>query len=88
VSAEPCEDILGDRGRGGAMGDLSVLAYTAKTQYRKFETIIPRKGIARPQSQFPLSCVYERFLYSHNRSAYSPAGKSGILGIYKSLTDT
>ncbi len=26
---------------------------TANTQYRKFETNIPRKGIARPQSQFP-----------------------------------
>jgi hypothetical protein len=26
--------------------------YTAKRQYRKFETNIPRKGIARPQSQF------------------------------------
>ncbi len=32
---------------------------TAKTQYRKFETNIPRKGIARPQSQsqFPYSCA-------------------------------
>jgi hypothetical protein len=26
--------------------------HTAKTQYRKFETNIPRKEIARPQSQF------------------------------------
>ncbi len=32
---------------------------------------IPRKGIERPQSQFPLSCVCERFVYSHERSAYS-----------------
>jgi hypothetical protein len=44
------------------------------TQYRKFETNIPRKGIARPQSQFPHSCVCERFIYSHDRSAYSAAG--------------
>jgi hypothetical protein len=29
--------------------------YTAKNQYRKFETNIPRKGIAWPQSQFPMS---------------------------------
>ncbi len=36
---------------------------TAKTQYRKFETKIPRKGIARPQSQFPHSCVCERFIH-------------------------
>jgi hypothetical protein len=51
-------------------------SYTAKTQYRKFETKIPRKGIAtRPQSQFPHSCVCERFLYSQDRSAYSNAGK-------------
>ncbi len=39
---------------------------TAETQYCKFETNIPRKGIARPQSQFPRSCVCERFIYSHN----------------------
>jgi hypothetical protein len=49
-------------------------ACTAKNQYRKFETNIPRKGIARPQSQFPHSCVYERLICSHGRSAYSAAG--------------
>jgi hypothetical protein len=49
--------------------------YTAKNQYRKFETNIPRKGIARPQSKFPHSCVCERFIYSHHQSAYSAAGK-------------
>ncbi len=27
-------------------------------------------GIARPQSQFPHSCVCERFIYSQDRSAY------------------
>ncbi len=48
---------------------------TAKTKYQKFETNTPRKGIARPQSQFPHSCVCERFIYSHDRSAYSTAGK-------------
>ncbi len=37
---------------------------TAKTQYRKFETNIPRKGIVQPQYQFPHSCVCERFIYS------------------------
>jgi hypothetical protein len=40
----------------------------------KIQTNIPRKGIARPQSQFQHSCVCERFIYSHNRSAYSAAG--------------
>ncbi len=43
--------------------------YTAKNQCRKFETNIPRKGIVRPQSQFPHSRVCERFIYSHDRSA-------------------
>jgi hypothetical protein len=32
----------------------------------KFKTNIPRKGIARPH---PHSCVCERFIYSHDRSA-------------------
>jgi hypothetical protein len=30
--------------------------HTAKTQYRKFETNLPRKGTARPQSHFLHSC--------------------------------
>ncbi len=34
---------------------------TAKTQYQKFWTNIPRKGIARPRSQFPHLCACERF---------------------------
>jgi hypothetical protein len=48
--------------------------HTAKTQYQKFETNIPR-GIVRAQSQFPHSCVCERFIYSLHRSAYSAAVK-------------
>jgi hypothetical protein len=36
--------------------------YTAKTQYRKFKTNILRKGIVRPKSPFPHSCVCERFI--------------------------
>ncbi len=32
-------------------------------RHRKFETNIPRKGIARPQSQFPHSCVAVSDLY-------------------------
>ncbi len=48
------------------------ILYTAKTQYRKFETNIPRK-VAGPQSLFPHLC--EWFMYSHDRSAYSAAGK-------------
>jgi hypothetical protein len=50
---------------------------------------IPRKGITRPQSHFPRSCICERFIYSQDRSTYFPASRIGrpIVGIYKSLTD-
>ncbi len=59
------------------------------TVYRKFEINIPRKGTARPQSQFLHSCFCERFIHSHDRSAYSATGKNvdPIVGTYKSLTD-
>jgi hypothetical protein len=43
--------------------------YTAKTQYRKFETNIPRKGTARLQSQFLYSCFCEKFIHFSDRSA-------------------
>ncbi len=36
---------------------------------------IPSKGIKQSQSQFSHSCVYERFIFSQNRSAYSAAEK-------------
>jgi hypothetical protein len=53
--------------------------YSTKTQYRKFETHISRKGIAWPQSQFPHSCVsfsdFYTVQYSQDGSAYSAAGK-------------
>ncbi len=65
---------------------------TAKTQYRKFETNIPRKETARLQSQFLHSCFCERFIYSPDRSAYSAAGKwwteRGYIYVRRSLTDT
>jgi hypothetical protein len=54
---------------------LTNVNHTAKTRYRKFDTNILRKGIAWPQSLFPHSCVCERFLSSHNGSAYFAAGK-------------
>ncbi len=34
-----------------------------------------RKGIARPQSKFPHTCVCERFIYSQDRSTYFPAAE-------------
>jgi hypothetical protein len=32
-------------------------------------------GIAQPQSQFPHSCVCERFIYSQDRSTYFPGAE-------------
>ncbi len=40
-----------------------ISVHTAKTQYRKFKTNIPRKGIARSQSPCPHSCFYMSYLY-------------------------
>jgi hypothetical protein len=37
---------------------------------RKFRLYIPFLGIARPQPQFPHSCVCERFIYSQDWSTY------------------
>ncbi len=54
----------------------------------KSQLCIPFLGIARPQSQFPHSCVCERFLYSQDRSTYLLQQNRQIVGIYKSLTGT
>ncbi len=51
------------------------ILHTAKAQYRNFETNNHRKEIVRPQSKFPHSCVCARFIYSHEWSVYSAAGK-------------
>jgi hypothetical protein len=53
----------GEGGAGG--GDDSTL----QRQFR-LHTCIPFLGIARPQPQFPHSCVCERFIYSQDRSTY------------------
>ncbi len=37
--------------------------------------VFPGKEFARPQSQFPRSCVCERFIYSQDRSTYFPAAE-------------
>ncbi len=44
-----------------------ILACTLQRQFRLY---IPFLGIARPQPQFPHSCVFERFLYSQDQSTY------------------
>jgi hypothetical protein len=41
----------------------------------KSHLCIPFLGIARPQSQFPHSCVCERFMYSQDRSTYFPVAE-------------
>ncbi len=48
---------------------------TAKILYRKLETYIPGNGTARSQSQYLHSCFSVPFIYSHERSAYTAAGK-------------
>ncbi len=48
---------------------------TEKILYRKLGKNIPNKETARPQSQFLHSYICERFIYSHDRSAYLAAAK-------------
>ncbi len=60
-------------------------------QRQNTETNIPRKGILGPQSQFPHSCVCERFIH-YNPTIGLPILLGEIfiliLGLYKALTDT
>jgi hypothetical protein len=64
--------------------------HTANAMYGKFgETTIPRNETAPPRSQFPHSCVCERFIYSHDRLTNTiQQNMWTIMRIYKSLTDT
>ncbi len=48
---------------GYAMLVARLLATAALTLQRQFRLYIPFLGIARPRSQFPHSCVFERFIY-------------------------
>jgi hypothetical protein len=43
---------------------------SSATLQQQFRLYIPVLGIARPQPQFPHSCVCERFIYSQDRSTY------------------
>ncbi len=63
---------------GAVMRDIGFdnALFTAKTQNRKFETNIPRKGIAWPQSLQSLFHIHVSWSdLSHHRAAYSAAGK-------------
>ncbi len=44
--------------------------YSSTAPQRKSHLCIPFLGIARPHSQFPRSCVCERFIFSQDRSTY------------------
>jgi hypothetical protein len=56
----------------------------------KSHLCIPFLGIARPQSQFPHSCVSERFIVFPGLVHIFPCSRIGrpILEIYESLTVT
>jgi hypothetical protein len=62
------------------------------TLQRKSHLCINFLGVARIQSQFPHSCVCERFLYSQDRSTYFQEQNRqidrGNIHMYKSPTDT
>ncbi len=46
-----------------------------KENTENFKQIFPEKELRGLRSQFPHSCVCERFIYLHNRSAFSAAEK-------------
>ncbi len=51
-------------------------SYTSfSTLQRKFHLCTPRKGIVRPQSQFPNSFVCDRFINFQDQSTYFPAAE-------------
>ncbi len=52
-------------------GGVGVWVVSIDTLQRQFGLYIPSLGIARPQPQFPHSCVLERFIYSQDQSTYS-----------------
>jgi hypothetical protein len=57
------------------MRGVTLLAGAMQRQNTKIsKQIFPGKGISGPQSQFPHSCVCERFIYSHDWSPYSVGG--------------
>jgi hypothetical protein len=66
---------IGTEAAQGNNKNTSVEGSVLASLQRKSHLCIPRKGITRPQSQFPHLYVCEWFIYSHDRSAYSAAGK-------------
>jgi hypothetical protein len=63
--------------------------YTAKKQYQKFETNIPRKGIARTQSDFRIHVsVNDLYIPTIDLPILLQEICGLIMGIKTSLTDT
>ncbi len=57
---------------------IKIITYSQSDWYSlqvKSHLCIPFLGIAGPQSQFPHSCVCERFIYSQDWSTYFPAAE-------------
>jgi hypothetical protein len=68
---------------------ISLLSYTAKKQYRKFETIIPRKETARLQFLPTFMFLWAIFIFPWSICLFSCRKIGGpAVGIYISLTDT
>ncbi len=61
----------------------AAILYTAKTQYREFETNIPRKGIAWPQSPFMFRSAYPAAAkYMDRSSEYINCSKTNEYGYW------
>ncbi len=60
---------------GEMFGAGVVLCMFLSTLQQNYHLCISRKGIARPQPQFPHSCVCERFITSRDRSTYFPSAE-------------
>ncbi len=61
--------------RSVAHWSVNLLSVPLTALRQKSHLCIPRKGSAQPQSQFPHSCAWERFIYSQDRSTYFPAAE-------------
>jgi hypothetical protein len=54
----------------GPLPFANLVTHSTPSLQRYFRLYIPFLGIAKPQPQFPHSCVFERFIYSQDQSTY------------------
>ncbi len=64
-----CLQVVISSGRIKLLALSSVHSLHCKCTVPKFKTNISSNETARPRSQFLHSCIWDRFLYSHDRSA-------------------